>query len=78
VHADDAAGLVEDRIGDGHAGVQPRPRRLRVVGQQGVELAAAADQAVGRPVLQVRPVDLDDLAATVHAQPLVPDPPGGR
>jgi hypothetical protein len=41
VHADDAAGLVEQRVGDGDAGVQPGARGPRVIDQQGVELAAA-------------------------------------
>ena len=78
VHADDAAGVVEQRVGDGDPGVQPGAGRLRVVGEQGVELAAPADQAVVGPVVQLRPVDLDDLAAAVHAQALVPHPAGGR
>ena len=77
MHADDPAGVVEQRLGDGDAGVHPRAGGRGVLGEEGVEVAAGADQAVVGPAPQLRPVHLDDLAAAEDPQALVPHPAGG-
>jgi hypothetical protein len=77
VHAGDPARVVEQRAGDGDLLDQPGAGDDRVRGEPGVEVAPAAHQAVARPAVQRRPVDLGHLAAAGDPQPPVADPAGG-
>ena len=77
LHAGDAAGRGEDRLGDGDA-LDDRGSSLPgVLGQDLVEVGAGTYEAVVREVVELGPRHLEGLDATaVDAEPLVAQPTG--
>ncbi len=74
---DDAAGDVEDGLGDADVLIEPRPRTDRLLREQRIEVGARADEAERRETGQLGPVQVQPLAAADDAQAAVVQPAVG-